>query len=208
MLEMKGASRCGVGLDWSCDHCRHLGRGWARWGQACPRARSAGASQGLGCTEASLSGWACVWVWTAEPLASSPPGAGPVSPGAEPGALGYRGTPAISAAPGRGLSRETGTVPSAPAAPSRGAPPAQGLGCPHAGPEPLFFQQLHLERVYLGDVGGKGHAFQSRRPESLGFLPWVGRSPGGGRGGSLQNSCLDGEAGGLPSVGSQRVKQD
>ena len=94
------------------------------------RARSAGASQGLGCTEASLSGWDCVWVWTAEPLASSLPGAEPESPGAEPGTLGYRDTLAISAAPGPGLSRETGTVPSVPVAPSRGAPPAQGHGCP------------------------------------------------------------------------------
>lgn len=74
---MKGTSCWGVeGLNWSHGYCRHLGREWARWGQARPRAGSAGASQDLGCAEASLLGWACVWVWTAERLASSPPGAG------------------------------------------------------------------------------------------------------------------------------------
>lgn len=111
------------------------------------RARSAGASQGLGCTEASLSGWDCVWVWTAEPLASSLPGAEPVSPGAEPGTLGYRDTGHIRS-PGTGAFQGDRNCAECAGCSVKGCTPCPGSRLPHAGPEPLFFQQLHLERAY------------------------------------------------------------
>ena len=46
----------------------------------------------------------------------------------------------------------------------------------------------------------------------LGSIPGSGRSPGGGHGKPLQYSCLenlmDGDSGGLQSIGLQRVRHD
>ena len=45
-----------------------------------------------------------------------------------------------------------------------------------------------------------------------GLIPGLGRSPGGGSGSPLQYSCLENSmgrgAGGLQSIGSQRVRHD
>ena len=54
--------------------------------------------------------------------------------------------------------------------------------------------------VNAGNTGGSG---------DTGLIPGLGRSPGGGNGNPLQYSCLenpmDGEPGGLQSIGLQRV---
>ena len=54
--------------------------------------------------------------------------------------------------------------------------------------------------VNAGDTGDEG------------LIPGLGRSPGGGNGNLLRYSCLGNsmasEAGGLHSMGSQRVKRD
>ena len=43
-------------------------------------------------------------------------------------------------------------------------------------------------------------------------IPWLGRSPRGGQGNPLQYSCLgnpmEGEIGGLQTMGSQRIGRD
>ena len=65
--------------------------------------------------------------------------------------------------------------------------------------------------VFLGFSGGgcgKEPTCQSRRYKRRRFDPWVR----GGHGNSLQYSCpenpVDEEAGGLQSIGSQRVEHD
>ena len=82
---------------------------------------------------------------------------------------------------------------------------------------PVIIFKLILSKQYLlatmcikgfpsGSVVKKSaHNAKCRR---LGFNPWVGRSPGGGRGNPLQYFCLESpmDRGGVQSVGLQRVR--
>ena len=59
-----------------------------------------------------------------------------------------------------------------------------------------------------GGTSGKEPVCQCRRRTRLGFSPWVGKSPGGGHGNSLQYSCLKPwteKPGRLWSIGLQKV---
>ena len=44
---------------------------------------------------------------------------------------------------------------------------------------------------FLGGTSGKEPACQCRKCKRRGFDPWIGRSPGGGNGNTLQYSCLE-----------------
>ena len=63
---------------------------------------------------------------------------------------------------------------------------------------------------FPGGASGKGSACQCRRHERREFAPWVGKIPGEGNGTPLQYSGLENStvAGGLQSLGSQRVGHD
>ena len=56
------------------------------------------------------------------------------------------------------------------------------------GPEEELGERLERGMVFSGDSDGKESACQRRR---LRFDPWVERSPGGGHGYPLQDSCLE-----------------
>ena len=62
---------------------------------------------------------------------------------------------------------------------------------------------------YLGGSDGKESACN---PRDAGSVPGSGRFPGGGHGNPLQYSCLenpmDRGAGGLQSIGLQRIRRD
>ena len=62
---------------------------------------------------------------------------------------------------------------------------------------------------FPGGSDGKGSGCNAR---DLGLIPGLRRSPGGGHGNPLQYSCLQNphgeEPGGLPFVGTQRVRHD
>ena len=69
-------------------------------------------------------------------------------------------------------------------------------------------ERLHF-MGFPGNSDGKAFAYNAG---DLGLIPGSGRSPGEGNGNPLQYSCLenfmDGEPGGLQSMGSQRVGHD
>ena len=69
-------------------------------------------------------------------------------------------------------------------------------------------ERLHF-MGFPGNSDGKASAYNAG---DLGLIPGSGRSPGEGNGNPLQYSCLenlmDGEPGGLQSMGSQRVGHD
>ena len=75
----------------------------------------------------------------------------------------------------------------------------------------MFIQLLLREayKVFPGGSDGKASAYNAG---DLGLIPGSGRSPGEGNGNSLQYFCLedpmDGGAGRLQSMGSQRVRHD
>ena len=72
--------------------------------------------------------------------------------------------------------------------------------------------ELMVKLGFPGGTSGKEQAYQSRRHKRCGFDPWVGEIPGGGHGNPLQHSCLENlmgrGAGGLQSMGSQRVRHN
>ena len=76
----------------------------------------------------------------------------------------------------------------------------------------LEFVILTSHNPELGFPGGSGSKESSCNAEYLGSIPGLGRSPGGGHG--THSSILawripgTGEPGGLPSVGSRRVRHD
>ena len=59
-------------------------------------------------------------------------------------------------------------------------------------------------------LSSKQSAYNAQATGDMDSVPESGRSPGGGHGNPLQYSCLENtrteEPGGLPSIGSQRVK--
>ena len=59
---------------------------------------------------------------------------------------------------------------------------------------------------------GKESASNAGDTRDMGLIPGSGRSPGGGNGNPLQNSCLVSpwteEPGGLQSMGSQKVRHN
>ena len=71
----------------------------------------------------------------------------------------------------------------------------------------MFAARHPLQGGFLGGSDSKESACNAG---SSGLIPGWGRSPGGGNGHPLQDSCLenprDGEPGGLQSVGSQRIR--
>ena len=66
-----------------------------------------------------------------------------------------------------------------------------------------------MKYCFPDGTGGKEPACQRRRRKTLGFNPWVRKSPRVRNGNPLQYSCLENpmhrEASGLQSTGSQRV---
>ena len=67
-------------------------------------------------------------------------------------------------------------------------------------------------KVLGGSLGGSDGKESTWSVGDMGSIPGWGRSPGGGHGNPLQSSCLenpmDGEPGGLQSMGSQRFRQN
>ena len=57
----------------------------------------------------------------------------------------------------------------------------------------LFLKIRHMIVTwgFPGGTSGKESACQCRRHERCGFVPWLGRSPGGVHGNPLQYFCLD-----------------
>ena len=56
---------------------------------------------------------------------------------------------------------------------------------------PYWLSILNIAGCFPGGARGKEPTSQCRRCKRLGFNYWVGRSPGGGHGNSLQYSCLE-----------------
>ena len=75
----------------------------------------------------------------------------------------------------------------------------------------LINSHIASSTLSMGFLGGNLPANAGDAGDT-GLIPGLGRSPGGGNGNLLQYSCLGNsmasEAGGLQSMGSQRVKHD
>ena len=56
---------------------------------------------------------------------------------------------------------------------------------------PCWLSILNIAGCFPGGARGKEPTSQCRRCKRLGFNYWVGRTPGGGHGNSLQYSCLE-----------------
>ena len=56
---------------------------------------------------------------------------------------------------------------------------------------PCWLSILNIAGCFPGGASGREPTSQCRRCKRLGFDYWVGRSPGGGHGNSLQYSCLE-----------------
>ena len=63
---------------------------------------------------------------------------------------------------------------------------------------------------FLGGASGKEPTCQGRKVRAMGWIPRLGRSPGGGHGNPFQYSCLEnlwtGEPGGLHRVSKSRTQ--
>ena len=64
--------------------------------------------------------------------------------------------------------------------------------------------------IYMGFSGGSDDKESACSAYNLGSIPELGRSLGEGNGNLLQYSCLENpmERGGMPSIGSQRIRHD
>ena len=74
------------------------------------------------------------------------------------------------------------------------------------------WEKSMLQHIRSGFPGGSEVKVSACHAGDLGLIPGSGRSPGEGNGNPLQYSCLEnpmvGGAGGLQSMGSQRVRHD
>ena len=78
--------------------------------------------------------------------------------------------------------------------------------------KPVSGTLLALDLGFPDGSVGKESTCSAEDAEDVGLIPRSGRSPGGGNGNPLQDSCLEnprmGEPGGLQLMGSQRIGHD
>ena len=80
------------------------------------------------------------------------------------------------------------------------------------GPQPYIYRYPFSLRGFQVVLVVKNLPVNAGDIRDMGWIPGLGRSPGEGNGNPLQYSCLEipwtEEAGGLQSIGSQRVRHD